>query len=102
MSTTRIKHFFLTLLIWLSGTNILLVKSANCQVTPDRTLPSSSNVKLEGNTFTITGGTTTGANLFHSFQEFSIPTGNTADFQNAANVQNIIVQILRELVGTLQ
>ncbi|MCU0551498.1 MAG: filamentous hemagglutinin N-terminal domain-containing protein, partial [Leptolyngbya sp. Prado105] len=39
-------------------------------------------VTRAGNVFTIDNGTTSGTNLFHSFQEFSIPTGGAAIFNN--------------------
>ncbi|NEQ26049.1 MAG: filamentous hemagglutinin N-terminal domain-containing protein [Microcoleus sp. SIO2G3] len=47
-------------------------------MTPDSTLANNSNVRLDGQTYNITGGTQAGSNLFHSFKEFSVPTGSTA------------------------
>ncbi|WP_414581476.1 filamentous hemagglutinin N-terminal domain-containing protein [Scytonema sp. PCC 10023] len=69
---------------------------ANCalaQITPDATLPNNSSVTSEGNNFNITGGTQAASNLFHSFKEFSVPTGSTAFFNNAADIQNIITRV---------
>jgi filamentous hemagglutinin family protein len=63
------------------------------QVIPDATLPENSIVAPGCTTCLIFGGTTRGANLFHSFREFSIPTGGLAVFNNALSVQNILVRV---------
>lgn len=69
------------------------------QVTSDGTLGTqinrSTSLPCHGGICTITGGTTdiTGRNLFHSFQNFSIPTGGEAHFDNSGNIQNIINRV---------
>ncbi|MEH1948560.1 MAG: filamentous hemagglutinin N-terminal domain-containing protein [Nostoc sp.] len=80
---------------WLRFTIIGAISfSANCaiaQVSPDGTLPT--NVKIQGNTTIIEGGIQAGSNLFHSFKEFSVRDGATAEFNNADSVQNIISRV---------
>jgi filamentous hemagglutinin family protein len=66
---------------------------AIAQVVPDRTLTSPSLVRTSGSTATINGGTTAGTNLFHSFSQFSIPSGTTAFFNNNLAIDNIIARV---------
>jgi filamentous hemagglutinin family protein len=42
---------------------------------------------------TITGGTVVNRNLFHGFEQFSIPTNGEAHFANGANIENIISRV---------
>ncbi|WP_414543903.1 filamentous hemagglutinin N-terminal domain-containing protein [Nostoc sp. CCY0012] len=63
------------------------------QITPDNTLPDNSTIIRDENIFNINGGTQAGGNLFHSFSEFSVPTGGTASFNNAVDIQNIISRV---------
>jgi filamentous hemagglutinin family protein len=69
-------------------------------------VPVNSTVTPNNSTFTITGGSRAGGNLFHSFNQFSVPTGTTAHFNNAPDIQNIITRVtgssITNIDGTLK
>lgn len=73
--------------------------SVLAQVVPDNTLGAENSVVTPDDSIQgipsdrIDGGATRGANLFHSFNEFSIPTGGEVYFNNAANIQNILSRV---------
>ncbi|AFY58583.1 filamentous hemagglutinin family N-terminal domain protein [Rivularia sp. PCC 7116] len=75
--------------------------SASAQIVKDATLPNNSSIKTRDNIKVITGGTEAGSNLFHSFEQFSVPTNTTAYFDNAANIQNIITRITGKSISNI-
>jgi filamentous hemagglutinin family protein len=79
--------------ITISSVTVFWSNYSLAQITPDTTLSNNSNVTRDGNISIIEGGTQAGSNLFHSFQEFSVLTGDAAFFNNATNVQNIISRV---------
>jgi filamentous hemagglutinin family protein len=66
--------------------------AAWAQVTPDGTL-STTVTSTDGRNFTIENGDRAGSSLFHSFRDFSVPTGGSAVFNNASDIQNIFSRV---------
>jgi len=86
------RHLFPSLIVLLSGW-VLPWQSSTAQILPDSTLPGNSLVTPNGQIWEITGGTQAGGNLFHSFEKFSVLTGETAFFNHSLDIQNIFSRV---------
>ena len=77
-------------------------------IAPDTNLPVNTLVNFNNTdkTYTITGGTQVGTTQFHSFQDFSVPTGNTAHFDSVLQTTNVIGRVtgsnISNIDGTLK
>jgi filamentous hemagglutinin family protein len=89
----------LTGIVLIAGTLSLPGTIAQSQVLPDGTL--STQVLPNGTTFEINNGDLAGRNLFHSFSQFSIPTGSSAVFNNDITVQNIFSRVTGDQVSQI-
>ncbi|MHC5827838.1 MAG: two-partner secretion domain-containing protein, partial [Nostoc sp.] len=70
-----------------------MMRSAIAQITSDGT--TKTTVNQSANNFTILNGIEKGNNLFHSFSNFSVPTGGSARFDliNTPNISTIFSRV---------
>ncbi|NEO55097.1 MAG: filamentous hemagglutinin N-terminal domain-containing protein, partial [Okeania sp. SIO3B5] len=54
---------------------------------------TGTTVTPQGNQFNIEGGTRNGANLFHSFDQFNVNSGQTANFLTTPDTRNILGRV---------
>jgi filamentous hemagglutinin family protein len=88
-----------SLLLWFAP-------SLHAQLVPDTTLPSPSIVTDIPGGQSITGGTQSGANLFHSFREFAIPIETRVDFAGVEDltggaIERIFSRVTGDQAATL-
>ena len=94
------KAIFLPLQISLCAVGFCALSSTvKAQVTSDGTV--NTQVNTNGNIAEITGGEERGSNLFHSFSDFSVPTGNEAFFNNADSISNIFSRVTGENISNI-
>ena len=76
--------------------------SVQAQISSDGTLPTPSQIiTLDNLNFTVSEGSQTGTNLFHSFSQFSVPTNGSVVFNNAPGVLNIIGRVTGTSISTI-
>jgi filamentous hemagglutinin family protein len=83
----------------LATLSCLIPLSVKAQVTPDGT--TSTTVNQDGNNFTIEQGDRIGDNLFHSFNQFSVPTLGSAAFNNAGDIANIFSRVTGSSISSI-
>nr|MDJ0678206.1 filamentous hemagglutinin N-terminal domain-containing protein [Calothrix sp. MO_167.B42] len=80
------------------------VGKVKAQITTDNTTDTQV-IDAGNNTLNIEGNTTNGGNLFHSFREFNVGAGTTANFLQSPEISNIITRVtggkLSDISGTL-
>lgn len=91
MLTVCFKHSFPLFIYSFAALWVLLEPVAQAQIVPDATTGSLTNT--QGNTIAIDGGTRSGDILLHSFNQFSIPQGVAAQFNNAPDLRAVITRV---------
>lgn len=71
---------------------LTLAAPAQAQISSDGSLSTTVN-SIDGLNFTIEQGDRAGNNLFHSFDQFSVPTNGSAFFNNATDIQTIFSRV---------
>lgn len=78
-----------------------MISPSQAQITEDGALSTQVDSQDNSN-FIITGGRQIGSNLFHSFREFSVPTGGEAVFDfNGAKIDNIFSRVTGHSISNI-
>ncbi|MGG6296808.1 filamentous hemagglutinin N-terminal domain-containing protein [Leptolyngbya sp. AN02str] len=88
----RFRATTVTLTVTLALLSLKPTSPVLAQIAADGTLSTTVNSSDSLN-FVIDNGSRSGGNLFHSFREFSVPTGGSAHFNNAADIQTIFGRV---------
>ena len=64
-------------------------------------LTTKTQVKVDRDTYQITGGIQKGSNLFHSFKQFSLDTNQIANFDRGLDVDNIFSRVTGGTVSNI-
>ena len=78
-------------LLWMIVGVLATAPAARSQIIPAND-GTGTMVNAVGNQFAITKGTASGQNLFHSFQQFDLPSGR-ATFDVPGGIQNILTRV---------
>ncbi len=72
---------------------IIINYHTHAEIVTDGTLGNRINLQAPNYQITQDLGTTVGSNLFHSFEQFNIYSGETATFSGTENIQNVISRV---------
>jgi filamentous hemagglutinin family protein len=87
--------FIAIVLLSTSAAQAQIYQPSNRTPVADNTL--GTQVTGANNNFTINGGLIRGANILHSFQDFSVPTGGSATFTNGVGIQAVVSRVTGNL-----
>ncbi len=75
-------------------------QATQTEIVPDPSL--GTVVEASGSTFTVTGGTAVGPNLFHSFEIFDLAARDTVRVQTGAGIANVIIRVTGGAPSTVE
>ncbi|NEQ39601.1 MAG: CHAT domain-containing protein [Okeania sp. SIO3I5] len=92
MKANKLESCSLTALSLILGTLAAAPPTNSQPITPAND-GTGTTINQNGNQFNIEGGTRSGANLFHSFDKFNVPTNQTANFLTTPDTRNILGRV---------